>query len=123
MSEVAASPVRQEPAYIDGELRALLQALSTKQDIETLMQRVEESHRRDIQAVRMEISSLTDRVDAGESSISSLEARMGPLEQSHVAQEESRVALQPHMEDLEDRSRKNNLRLQGLPEATGTEHL
>lgn len=61
---------------MDAEIRALLQALPAKQDIETLIQRVEEAHRRDIQAVRMEISSLSDRVDAGETSITSLEARM-----------------------------------------------
>lgn len=87
------------------------QAFPTKQDIETLIQRVEEAHRRDIQEVRTEIRSLTDRVDTGETSISSLENRLGTLEQSHVAQAEATVALQLHMEDLEDRSRRNNLRL------------
>lgn len=108
---------------MDGELRALLQALPMKQDIESLIQRVEEAHHRDIQPVRTEIGALTDRVDAGESSISSLEVRMEALEQANIAQAESAVALQLHLEDLEDRSRRNNLRLRGLPEATGAENL
>lgn len=33
------------------------------------------------------------------------------------------VALQLYLEDLEDRSRRQNLRLRGLPESTGTEDL
>lgn len=43
-----------------------LQALPTKQDIEALILRVEETHRRDIQAVRAEVHSLSEQVDAGE---------------------------------------------------------
>lgn len=40
-----------------------------------------------------------------------------------MAQTEATVALQLHMEDLKDRSHRNNLRLRGLPNATGTENL
>lgn len=114
---------RHDSAHIDGELRALLQALPTKQDIEALILRVEESHRREIQEVRTEIHSLADRVDNGEASISTIAARLGALEQSQAEQAESTIAIQLHMEDLEDRSRRNNLRLRGIPEATGAENL
>lgn len=71
MSGVAVS-LWQEPAHIDRELRALLQALPMKQDIESLIQRVEEAHRRNIQEVRAANRSLSDRADTRETSIFSL---------------------------------------------------
>lgn len=42
------------------------------------------------------------------------------LQDDHI---DSAVTLQLHMEDLEDRSRQNNLWLWGLPEAMGPEDL
>lgn len=37
-----------EPAGMDPDIKALLQALPTRMDIETLILRLEETHRRDI---------------------------------------------------------------------------
>lgn len=114
------------------DLRAILQALPTKADfealpsktdIETLIQRVEEAHARDIQEIRKEMQTISERVDAGESSISALTQRVKDLEQSRETQAATAVDLQLHLEDLEDRSRRNNLRLRGIPEATGAEDL
>lgn len=114
------------------DLRAILQALPTKADfealpsktdIETLIQRVEEAHARDIQEIREEMQTISERVDAGESSISALTQRVKDLEQSRETQAATAVDLQLHLEDLEDRSRRNNLRLRGIPEATGAEDL
>lgn len=73
------SPARQQ-SRLDEELRSLLQALPTRADIEALTTCIEEAHSRDIQEVRVEIQSLTGRVEAGEASVSSLETRVLALE-------------------------------------------
>lgn len=67
------------------------------------------------------MQSLSNRVDSRESSLSELEHPA--LESSQRIQMVATVALQLHLENLEDWSRRNNLRLLGLPEATGTENL
>lgn len=48
---------------------------------------------------------------------------MSAVEQEQARQAEHSLALQLRIEDLEDQSRWNNLRLCGLPEATGPEDL
>lgn len=108
------------PSYrTDPELMAILQALPTKTDIESLVGRVEAAHRKGIQAMKQEVQSLSTRLAAGESSLSLFDGRLSALESSFSAQAESAVDLQLRMEEIEDRSRRNNLRLRGLPEATG----
>lgn len=49
--------------------------------------------------------------------------RIEALERSQESQDATAIDLQLHLEDLEDRSRRNNLRLRGIPEATGAEDL
>lgn len=98
-----------------------MQALPTRSDIEALILRLEETHRRDIQEVRGEVSNLTERVVSGEESVSSLEARVAALEQARDHHHKSAVSLQLHLEDVEDRSRRYNLRLRGIPEAAEME--
>lgn len=45
----------------DPDLRALLQALPTRSDMEAMVSCLEEVHRRDLQLVRTEVQSLADR--------------------------------------------------------------
>lgn len=45
------------------------------------------------------------------------------LEQSRDSHCETIIALQLHLEDTKDRSRRNNLQLRGLPEAMSAEDL
>lgn len=84
---------------------------------------MEEAHAQDIQEIRAEIQTIAERVDTGENSISSLTQWVSALEHSQASQATTPVDLQLRLEDLEDRSRQNNLRLQGLPEAIGAEDL
>lgn len=51
-----------------------------------------------------------------------MDHRLTTLEKSQATQLEATVAVQLHMEDMEDLS-SNNIRLKGLPEVTGTEDL
>lgn len=106
---------------IDQDIRNLVQALPTRADIETLILRLEETHRRNMQEVRGEVSTLAVRVTTGEASVSALEGRVSALEQARDQQRESAIALQLHLENIKDRSRRNNLWLRGIPKGTESE--
>lgn len=84
----------QYPSRLKEDLRAMLQALPTRSDIE--------AHSRDMLEVKAEMHSLTDRMDTGEASISSLEHRMLALERSQASHATTAMDMQLH---LEDRSR------------------
>lgn len=56
-------------------------------------------------------------------SVAALEQRITTLEQGQATHIKWLSAMQLHIEELEDQSRPNNLRLRGLPEATGSENL
>lgn len=96
------------------DLMTLIQVLPTP-DIEALIHRVEDAHHKGPQAVHMEIQLLSDRLTVDETATYALEQRVTSLERDRTSQVEIAVALQLQMEDLEDRSRRNNLRLRGLP--------
>lgn len=51
---------------MDGDIWALLQTLPTRQDIEALIFQVEETYRRDTQAVRADVYSLTESHASGD---------------------------------------------------------
>lgn len=108
---------------VDAELRSILQALPTKADIAALIATVEATHRTEMKAVRAEVSALATRMKSGESSLTALEHRMTLLEDTQDAQTEALQDQWLRLEEMEDRSRRNNLRLRGLPEATGPEDL
>lgn len=112
---------------MDQDIRALLQALPTwskiaapptRNDIETLILCLEETHRRDMQEARGEISSIAERVATGAELVESLDGRVLELEQSRDQHRDTAVALQVHLDDIEDQSRHNNLRLRGIPKDT-----
>lgn len=108
---------------MEREIRAMLEALPTRSDIEALILKLEETHRRDFQEVKADVSSLAERVTSGEASFTALEQRVAGLERARDQHRDTAVALQLHLEDVEDRSRRNNLRLRGLPETVDAETL
>lgn len=76
-----------------------------------------------MQVIKAEVHLLSERMDSGEASLSTLEHRVTALERSQTAHANTAVDLQLQLKDLENRSHRNNLRLQASPEATGVEDL
>lgn len=66
---------------------------------------------------------MADRVSVGDATITSMEQLLSTLEKAQTSHMEATVAMQLHMEYMEDCSRRNNIRLKGFPEATGPEDL
>lgn len=111
----------QSQTRLDDDLHAMLQALPTRADIEALIQRVEEAHSRDMQEIKSELHTITQRVSTGENLSSALESRVLTLEQAHESHNMEIQEMQLHIEEMEDHSSRNNL--WGIPEATGPEDL
>lgn len=101
--------------HADEELRALLRAIPTRADFESLASRLEASHRRDIAAVRTDITALSERMGAGEATVTELTQRLKQVEDTQTNQTKVLLTKQLHLEEIEDRSRRNNLRIRGLP--------
>lgn len=68
----------------DAELRALLQALPTRADMESLASRLETS--KDIEAVRTDINSLTEQMGVGEATVLALKQRLRRVEDAQAVQ-------------------------------------
>lgn len=90
--------------------------------MEALVLRVEEQHDCDFQQIRAEVHGLDDRLTSGEAKVSALETRVTQLERAQLLSQDQLAEVQLHMEDLDNQSRRNNLRIQGLLEATGPEN-
>lgn len=97
--------------------------MPSRSNMESLILRLEEAHSRDMQELRTEVQDLTAKVDSNDLTVSSLTQRVLALERSQETQTSRAVDLQLHLEDLEDHSRRNSLRLRGIPETTGSEDL
>lgn len=122
-SEAPGTPHRPFMLGADAELKAILQALPTRADIEALVGRVEAARKKEIRAVKQEVQALNTHLTAGESSLTTLEKIVTVMESRQDNQSTSAVELQLRVEEMEVRSRRNNVRLRGLPEATGSEDL
>lgn len=61
---------------------------------------------------------MAERITSGEESVSTLEMWVTALERFRDQHRDTAISLQPHLEDIEDRSRRQNLRLRGIPEDT-----
>lgn len=83
---------------------------------------LEETHRRDFQEVKADVSTLADRVTTGESS-RRWDYVCWKLERARDQHRDTAIAPQLHLEDVKDQSHCNNLRLRGIPESVEVENL
>lgn len=86
----------------DADIRALIRALPMKVDMEALVMRVKEQHRRNFQELRSEVHVLDDRPSKEESEVSALELWVTQLERDHTSFQDQLVGVQLHVEDLEN---------------------
>lgn len=81
----------------DEDICAMLQAIPTKSDIEALILRIEKAHSCDMQEVKAEVYSLSERMDSGEALLSTLEHRVTVLERSQTSHADVAVDMQIHL--------------------------
>ncbi|KAM9320136.1 MAP7 domain-containing protein 1, partial [Gastrophryne carolinensis] len=97
------------------------QGMPSKTDIENLREKYEAGFKREIAVVRHKVAEVTSRVNILEKGESATDSRMKALEERCKKQEALITNCQLHLDDLENRSRRNNLRIRGVPESRNVE--
>lgn len=105
---------------MDATLPALLWALPTRVDIEALISRVDASHPAGYSGAQ-EGRAVDYGPPVGRGVFPGVPGEPREATSLQTSQSNNVIPLQLHMEEMEDQSSRNNLRLRGLPEDTGTE--
>lgn len=105
------------------ELQALLSLLPSKQDMATLANDLKATWRQDLHVVKSDVAALQERVQKLEASQVSTQKLLSTLQASSVVQISRQQALAAQLDNLANRNRKNNIRLQGIPETIRTQDI
>lgn len=103
--------------------RSYLSHLPTKEDFKTLLAEVKDTCRTEIASIRQDLTAIADRVDALETAHDSTRSYVAELQTHSSVQATALKETRRHLEDLDNRGRRNNIRIRGLPEAEGREDL
>ncbi|CAH2218919.1 Hypothetical predicted protein [Pelobates cultripes] len=101
----------ERPPWLD-----LLRALPAKEDLRSATSELGATIRQDIQALRADMQGLSDRVSHVEAASDSLRAAQTILAEAADTCSEQVRGMALHIEDLDNRGHRNNIRLRGLPE-------
>lgn len=99
------------------ELQALLSLLPSKQDMQILATELKASWQQDLQVVQTDISTLQDRMQTMEDSHASLQTQVASIQSASATRDVLHRSLITQLDDQENRSRRNNVRLRGVPES------
>lgn len=99
------------------ELRALLSLLPSKHDMQTLACDLKSAWQHDLQAVQSEVDTIHARVQKLEENQSSMQQLLTTVQRSTSTRESLHQSLISQLDDLENRNRRNNIRLKGVPES------
>ncbi|CAH2274490.1 Hypothetical predicted protein [Pelobates cultripes] len=110
------SPAPSESSLEGNDLKTLLSQLPSKLDLELMFSKMERSFGDKLQSLHEEVSQIGHRVqtleEEGEASALHL-TNIQSLQQTH---NEAILFLQRKIEDLDNRGKRNNLRIRGFPE-------
>lgn len=105
-------------ALEDGDLQSHTLALPTRADLECFVARMEKALRQDIEALQAYTAHIGGRVEAVEASVEDITPTLQAL-QTHCKVQDQRIgSLLDQLDDVENHSRRINIRIRGLPEAT-----
>ncbi|CAH2327860.1 Hypothetical predicted protein [Pelobates cultripes] len=112
------SPASSEISTSKGNilLQELIQNLPSKEDIASMLARLEASMQEKLSSITNEVRQIGLRVGDLEGDRDNIQLRIQNLEQRQDAQDGKIVQIIRHTEDLDNRGRRNNLHLRGIPE-------
>lgn len=105
------------------DIATLLTMLPTKADIAASEARITAAVRGEIGELRQELQDVESRVSRQETAHTSLETRVLALENRQTTLIAFQEALMLAQDDLENRNRRNNIKLRGIPESTSSADL
>ncbi|XP_066439048.1 uncharacterized protein [Eleutherodactylus coqui] len=107
----------------DWDWKKHLKTLPTTSDIIQLFQQFEEKQLQALSSLQTEVHQLGHRVNELEETQEETHSTLTAHDQAIKAQAAQITDIMSHLEDLENRHRRNNLRIRGLPEDIGNDQL
>ncbi|CAH2328445.1 Hypothetical predicted protein [Pelobates cultripes] len=111
------SPTASDEPTEEQDIRSLLTQLPSKTDLAALFQKLEDSFSEKLQAVTADVQLLGDRVQALEEEAETTEKQWAESYTTQETHAEAIRYLQRQLEDVDNRGRRNNLRVRGVPES------
>ncbi|CAH2220401.1 nucleoside diphosphate kinase 7 [Pelobates cultripes] len=106
-----------ELAQIRAELAHISARMLTKADTGSLVQEIRAALRGELADMRSDIAALENRVEEVETTAQGCQEQHRATEVAVTRQGNMLLTLRRQVEDLENRSRRNNIRVRGLPES------
>lgn len=100
-----------------------LRQLPTKDDFKSLVAEVKEACKTEITALRKDLKHVSDRVETLETDHDDTRRYVTQLQSHITAQDKFLNDTRSHLEDIDNRGRRNNIRVRGIPEADNAEDL
>ncbi|CAH2292543.1 Hypothetical predicted protein [Pelobates cultripes] len=105
-----------ELAQIQAELTQISAKMLTKADTSTIAQELRAALREELVGLRSDLTALEQRVDEVETAAQGCEDQHRATEVAVTRQGNLLITLRRQVEDLENRSRRKNIRIRGMPE-------
>lgn len=102
-------------------IRELLADIHTKQDLQVMAASIVNALSHDLHDLRQQVDSVEEWVNDLETSANSTDSRLAALEVDQQAFRRHLIDIQLRLDDGESRNQLNNLRLRGIPKATGAD--
>lgn len=113
---MAGAHPRREEEWTLQSLGNYLQTIPTKKDFELYVSRLEDTYKQEIQILKLDIQGIGERVDDTERQASTLSSYVQDHHSAlqYLLRKEEEHAS--HLDDIENRNRRNNIRVRGIPE-------
>lgn len=105
------------------DLKAQLAAIPTKQDMEGYIQRLELAYKSEIQALTNNLSHVADQAQRLEGEVAAISTHQESQDRAIEQNTQHIHMLFSIAEDHENRNRRNNLRVRGIPESVTTPNI
>ncbi|CAH2306508.1 Hypothetical predicted protein [Pelobates cultripes] len=106
---------------ISEELRSIAASMATKTDLLTLTTTIQDALRAEMAGIRADVTAQGSRIEALEHSTEAQSNRISATDVAVSRQGEMLLDMRRHLEDLDNRGRRCNIRVRGVPEAEGEE--
>ncbi|CAH2286110.1 Hypothetical predicted protein [Pelobates cultripes] len=107
---------------IEGSLRDLAATMVTKTDLQAITTTIQDTLRTEIAGIHTELTAQAGRITATEEATEALTARVAATDTAVARQGEMLLSMRRHLEDVDNRGRRRNIRVRGVPESEGPEN-
>ncbi|KAM4029694.1 uncharacterized protein ACNLHF_022451 [Anomaloglossus baeobatrachus] len=99
-----------------GELSSHIKNIPTKKDMEQYISRLENSYKAELSGLKDEVEQMGERVTTTESTVQALTVKAAEQEAGYASHNIQLQYLAEMLDDAENRNRRNNIRVCGIPE-------